>query len=83
MDIEITPKGWELTIFGRERSEPYLTQLIECPSQLQALQSCERATNGRRIVKKWGLDSKIEEIHGFLGRFVQEVDEAMRTFQGQ
>lgn len=62
MDLEISPKGWGLTIFERSGSEFYLTQIIERSDLLHKLRSCKRATNGRRIVEEWDLDTKIEEI---------------------
>lgn len=79
LDLGISTGGWELTIFGRSGGEPYLAQLIEQCPRLQELRSSERTPQGRRIVKKWDLDTKIEEIHAFLAQFIRKVDEAMRA----
>jgi len=81
LDLGINPNGWELTILGRGRSESFLAQLIQNSPQLLGLRSCERAQNGRRIVKRWDLEAGFEEIYSDLAQFAQQVCDATRANQ--
>ena len=78
-DLWLRTSGWELQLFGRERSHRYALEL----GDKIIIGSPERTDNGRYVAERWPIDADLGEIRNALNNWISKVTTAANESQAQ
>ena len=75
LDLYLSPKGWELQLFGRNKeAATFLSELIANSPALQKFRECE-LIHGRHIAQRWDLQVGLADIHDYLVPLAKQLHE--------